>query len=109
MNQGLLPGYNDLGSIVHALGRAYNATFHDPYISMMGNESALGNIPHQGGWYDASAQNRIDLTGLSPLRQAILRSVLQGSQINADMHPSNSPILQMALLRALNPQNARLG
>jgi len=111
--QGVLPGYQNiasgLGAAAHALGVAGHAIFHDPYLKYMPNQGVLKGVPQMGSWYDASAEMRLPLDQLDPVRAAILRGVLTGSGVNADHLAPRDPALQMIMLRGLNPRNARLG
>jgi len=111
--QGVLPGYqavaSGLGAAAHALGVAGHAIFHDPSLKYMQNQGVLKGVPHLGSWYDASAEMRLPLDQLDPVRAAILRAVLTASPGNADRRAPTDPIQQLIMLRALNPRNARLG
>jgi len=86
----------------------YNAIFNDPQIQYAGmNQGALRGIPHSGAWGEVYANMRTPVNQLDPVRLGILRSLLAGSGLNAEMMRLNDPRLQMTALRGLNPRDAR--
>jgi len=115
--QGVVPGVNSiagavgdaLGTAAHGVGSFWHSMMHDPYLKYMPNQGTLKGVPQMSSWYDASAEGRLPLDQLDPVRAAILRGVLTGSGVDASHHAPLDPLLQMILLRGLNPQNARLG
>jgi hypothetical protein len=96
-----------LGAAAHGLGVAAHGIFHDPSIHYAGmNQYALQGIPHSGSWGEGTADMNIDLHKLSPQQLDLVRAILMTAPVNADRLTNTQ--MQPYILRALNPQLARL-